>query len=120
MLTCTQEQIEADKVFSQFLQDQSDALQNYEGAVRPPLDAETRSSLIAFIREAQSLKELAAIAEFVTPERYIKDLEIEARIDAQIDRQLKRLFSLKGMKEMARLKKVGGKPVLEFAEWNIT
>jgi hypothetical protein len=46
------------------------------------------------MKEGASLNELAGIAEFVTPERYIKELEIEARIDAQIDRQLKRLFFL--------------------------
>jgi hypothetical protein len=66
-------------------------------------DEEMRQKLMACCSEAQDLQDLAHMAEFITPERYIKDLELEARIDSQIDRQLKRLWLLKSMKEVAGL-----------------
>jgi hypothetical protein len=110
-LTQMQDQIEADKIHEQFLEKQSEGLKDDTNAIGPPLDQKTRSGLIDLMKEGASLKELAGIAEFVTPERYIKELEIEARIDAQIDRQLKRLFFLKGMKDVSGLDKLRRAPV---------
>jgi hypothetical protein len=75
-------------------------------------DEEIRSTAINTILELHAIGELVTIAEF-TPERFTKDLEIEARVDAQIDRYLKRLFFLKGMKEVTGLDKPrGGQPRL--------
>jgi hypothetical protein len=46
----------------------------------------------------------AAAAEFLTPDRMIEDLEIEEKLDAQMDRALRRLFWLKTQKELEREK----------------
>lgn len=45
---------------------------------------------------------LAAAAELLKPDRMIEDLEVEQRLDAQIDRALRRLFWLKTQKKLER------------------
>ncbi len=46
---------------------------------------------------------LAALRELITPEALMKELELEARLEARIDRLLKRLFYLKAAKQMLGL-----------------
>ena len=45
---------------------------------------------------------LAAAADLLAPEKMLDDLGIEERLDAQIDRALRRLFSLKTQKKLDR------------------
>jgi hypothetical protein len=44
--------------------------------------------------------ELAVLGEAISPEQYVKRLELEQRLDAKIDRAVKRLLQLKAMKSV--------------------
>jgi hypothetical protein len=105
-LLLRQAQLEADQIISKQADAQSEVLKDCDHESVLKLTAETKMELINFILDAQAIEQLATIAEFVTPERFTRDVEMEARLDAQIDRQLKRLMFLKGMKEVAGLDKV--------------
>jgi hypothetical protein len=45
---------------------------------------------------------LVAAADLISPEKMAADVELEARLDAQIDRKLQRFFWLKTQKKLDR------------------
>jgi hypothetical protein len=47
--------------------------------------------------------ELAVSGEWISPEQFLKRMELEQRLDAKIDRAIKRLLQLKAMKSMVGL-----------------
>jgi hypothetical protein len=53
-------------------------------------------------QDALAAQELAEL-EQITPESLIREIELESRLDARIDRLFKRLFQLKAVKEMMGL-----------------
>jgi hypothetical protein len=47
--------------------------------------------------------ELAALGESISPEQFVKQMDLEQRLDAKIDRAIKRLLQLKAMKSIVGL-----------------
>jgi hypothetical protein len=57
----------------------------------------------AFVRKVTVDLELAQLCEQITPETLIEEIELHGRLDARVDRLLKRLFQLKAAKQMIGL-----------------
>jgi len=55
------------------------------------------------MEEASVDVELAALGELISPEQFLKRMELEQRLDAKIDRAVKRLLQLKTMKSIVGL-----------------
>jgi hypothetical protein len=55
------------------------------------------------MEEASVDVELAALGVSISPEQYLKRMELEQRLDAKIDRAIKRLLQLKAMKSIVGL-----------------
>jgi hypothetical protein len=55
------------------------------------------------VEEGEIDLHLALLGEEITPDRLVRELEVLARLDAMIDRQVKRLMQLKAMKPMVGL-----------------
>ena len=68
------------------------------------LKREIDSRLLPSVRDRlpQPSDYIRTAAEFLTRDRMIEDLDIEVRLDATIDRALKRLFWLKTQKQLDR------------------
>jgi hypothetical protein len=85
----------------------SDApLRGPQKALTPP----EKQSLAAEERREHDLtqedtpeQQLAKLGEQITPAKLIEEIELAGRLDARIDRLLKRLFQLKGAKQMLGL-----------------
>lgn len=69
----------------------------------PTVSNPTRDDCVRLLLEAKELESLAMMAGQITRESFIQELELENRLDAMIERRLKRLFQLKEMKQMTGL-----------------